>query len=130
MRLHSTCDCFVCPSYGEAWCIPAWEAMAMGKLVIASATGAMLDYIDSERNGFLVGGSIEPVFGQDQIFGDFGTSRERWFEISTTQLMKTMRRVYAMAPDRKNKISLEAKMSAKKYDYSVIGTQMKELLNV
>ena len=26
-RLHSGCDCFVMPSYGEAWCIPAFDAM-------------------------------------------------------------------------------------------------------
>lgn len=130
LRLHSTCHCFVCPSYGEAWCVPAWEAMAMGKLVIASATGAMLDYIDSERNGFLVGGNMEPVFGQHETFTEFGKAREQWFEISTVQLMKTMRRIYEMAPERKEKIALEAKLSAKQYDYSVVGKRMKELLNV
>jgi glycosyltransferase involved in cell wall biosynthesis len=130
LRLHATCDCFVVPSYGEAWCIPAWEAMAMGKLVIASATGGMLDYIDSERNGFLVGGSMEPAFGQMDTFEEFGTAREQWFDISTRQLMQTMRRVYELSPSRKAEIGLEGHMSAFKYGYTQIGNLIKELLNV
>ena len=28
--IHSSCDCFVMPSYGEAWCIPAFDAMGFG----------------------------------------------------------------------------------------------------
>ena len=130
LRLHASCDCFVMPSYGEAWCIPAWEAMAMGKLVIASATGAMLDYIDPERNGFLVGGTIEPVFGNNETFEEFGTAREKWFDISITQLKKTMRRVYEMDQKRKDKVRTEAKLSAKLYDYDKIGKLMKERLSV
>jgi len=130
LRLHSSCDCFVCPSYGEAWNIPCWEAMAMGNMVIASATGGMLDYIDSERNGFLVKGSTEPLFGQTETFDEFGTARENWFEISTLELMKTMRRVYEMSSNKKNKIRMEAKSSSKQYDYKVVGNLMKEWLNV
>jgi glycosyltransferase involved in cell wall biosynthesis len=130
LRLHSTCDCFVAPSYGEAWCIPAWEAMAMGNIVIASATGGMLDYIDSERNGFLVGGSMEPVFGQMDTFEEFGTAREKWFDISTQSLMKTMRRVYELPKNRKAEIGCEAHMSSFKYGYEPIGNLMKGLLDV
>lgn len=130
LRLHSTCDCFVMPSYGEALCLPLIDAMGMGKLVIASATGGMLDHIDSERNGFLVGGNTEPVFGQHEAFDDFGTSREQWFEISVLELMKTMRRVYEMAPDKKDKVRMEARSSIKRYDYEIIGQKMKELLSV
>ena len=130
LRLHRTCDCFVLPSYGEAWGVPAWEAMAMGNLVIASATGAMLDYIDSERNGFLVGGTMEPVFGQHETFEEFGTSRELWFNISVLQLMRTMRRVYAMDKEKQNTVRASAKLSAGKYDYVVVGQQMKELLQI
>jgi glycosyltransferase involved in cell wall biosynthesis len=102
--------------------------MAMGKLVIASAVGGMLDYIDSERNGFLVGGSMEPVFGQIDTFEEFGTAREVWFDISTHRLMKTMRRIYELPQERKQQIAIEAKSSAKKYDYSTIGQLMKNLL--
>ena len=130
LRLHSTLNCFVVPSYGEAWCHPAFEAMAMGNMVIASATGGMLDYIDSERNGFLINGSMEPVFGEKETFPGFGTSREQWFNISISSLMKTMRRVYELSSDKKERVQREAKLSAEKYSYDTIGKQMKELLNV
>ena len=129
LRLHNTCDCFVMPSYGEAWGIPAFEAMAMGNLVIASATGGMLDYINPETTGFLVSGSMEPVFGQKETFPDFGTSREKWFNISISQLMKTMRRVYEMDKDQKVIVGDQARASAKLYDYAIIGEKMKGLLN-
>jgi glycosyltransferase involved in cell wall biosynthesis len=130
LRLHNTCDCFVCPSYGEAWCIPAWESMAMGNILITSATGAMLDYVDSNRNGFLVSGTKEPIFGHTETFKEFGTGRERWFNISVANLMKTMRHVYSLDKAKRDKISMEAKMSCKQYDYSIIGRRMEELLSV
>ena len=129
LRLHTTCDCFVTTSYGDSWNLPCFESMAMGKLVITSATGGMLDYIDSERNGFLVGGSMEPVFGQIDTFEEFGTAREMWFDISTHRLMKTMRRVYELSPERKSQISTEARLSANKYDYGNIGHLIKGFLN-
>lgn len=128
LRLHKSCDCFVCTSYGEAWSLGCIEAMGMGNIVISSATGGMLDYIDAERNGFLVDGKMEPVFGHFETFSEFGTAREKWFEISTSNLMETMRRVYELSPEEKERVRMEARMSVKKYDYKNIGQKMKELL--
>ena len=45
MRLHHTCDCFVMPSHGEAWCIPAFDAMAMGKTPICTNIGGPTDFL-------------------------------------------------------------------------------------
>lgn len=45
MRLHSMCHCFVMPSYGEAWCLPAFDAMAMGKTPICTDVGAMSEFL-------------------------------------------------------------------------------------
>jgi glycosyltransferase involved in cell wall biosynthesis len=130
LSLHTSCDCFVMPSYGEAWCAPVIDALGMGKLVIASGTGAMLDHIDSGRNGFLVKGNIEPVFGHYETFEEFGNARERWFNISIMDLMKTMRRVYQLDQTRKTKIGLEARMSVLQYNYPIIGSLMRETLGV
>ena len=130
LKLHNTCDCFVMPSYGEAWNIPSFEAMAMGNLVIASGTGGMKDYIDSERTGFLVNGNMEPIFGQMETLPEFGTARERWFEISVGSLAKTMRRVYNMDKTKQANIRNEAHMSVENYSYKTIGEKIKDLLNV
>jgi glycosyltransferase involved in cell wall biosynthesis len=128
LRLHKACDCFITSSYGDAWNIPAFEAMGMGNIVITSNTGGMSDYINSEHNGFLVNGRKEPVFGQHETFTEFGTAREQWFEISINDLMRKMRKVYELNVDHKNKIKTAAKLNAKEYDYSKIGLLIKELL--
>ena len=129
LRLHQSCDCFVLPSYGEAWGIPAYEAMAMGNFVIASKTGAMLDYIEHGVNGFLVDGSMEPVFGQKETFEEFGTSREKWFNISVTDLMAKMREAYELDRKKDDTIRENAHKHAKVYDYEIVGNVMKELLD-
>ena len=41
MRFHKTMDCFVMPSYGEAWCLPAFDAMAMGSTPICTNVGGI-----------------------------------------------------------------------------------------
>ena len=45
-RLHYTCNAFVQPSYGEAWGIPAFDAMAFGKTPIVTNCTGYLEYID------------------------------------------------------------------------------------
>lgn len=129
MSLHKTCDCFVNPSHGDAWNIPLWESMAMGNIAISTAVGGPKDYIDSSRNGFLVSGSLEPVFGQRETVQEFGSSLESWFNVSISDLMKTMRRVYNLSQDKKNKIKMEAKSSSAQYSYDIIGRKMIEAIN-
>ena len=36
LSLMNQCHCFVMPSYGEAWCIPAFDAMGFGKTPICT----------------------------------------------------------------------------------------------
>lgn len=130
LRLHASCDCFVCPSYGEAWCIPAFEAMALGNFVISGNTGGPKDYIESDINGFLVKGSMEPVFGEHDTIPDFGTSRELEFNISISDLQKAMRRVYLLDEKKKDFVRTHARLTAKRYDYNTIGQKMGDMLNV
>lgn len=123
LRLHSTCDCFVCASFGEAWCLPAFDSMAMGNLVVASNTGGPKDYVEPN---YLVDGSYEPVFGEQETFPSLGTARELEFDISILDLQKKMRLAYnSNGIIRKRNIEV-----ARTYDYEIIGNKMKELLNV
>lgn len=127
MSLHQMCDCFVISSYGEGWCIPGFDSMAMGNIVVSGNHGGMADYINHEKTGYLVDGRYEPVFGQHETFPEFGTAHEKWFDISVTDLMEKMRTAYN---NKNSKIRYNAREHAKHYDYNTIGHKMKELLHV
>ena len=64
----------VAPSFSEAWCIPAFDAMAMGKTPIVNAAGGMKDFVTKD-NGWLVGNSEEPAFGMKDTFHELYSGR-------------------------------------------------------
>lgn len=128
MKLHSTCDCFVMPSFGDAWNIPCWEAMAMGNPAIATKVGGMRDYITSYENGFLINAIEEPIIGVDESLPGFGTGREMWHNISIKELMEKMRLIYENRQLYNNMSKLGIEKS-KMYSYEKIGNLMKELLH-
>lgn len=131
-RLHSACDCFVLPSYGEAWGIPAFDAMGFGKTPICTDVGGMADFLDG-GGGILVEGRTEPVTGMVHTFEDLYTGYEKWVSIDTLKLMSAMRKIYNMAKDEDQKPYLKMKhaglKSAYKYSYETIGNLIKEKLN-
>jgi len=47
-HLYNTADCFVLPSKGEAWCLPASEAMACGLPAIMTNWGGQTDFINDK----------------------------------------------------------------------------------
>jgi glycosyltransferase involved in cell wall biosynthesis len=53
-ELHSAATVVACPSYSEAYCYAAAEAMAMGRPVVASAVGGLRDLVDDGHTGLLV----------------------------------------------------------------------------
>jgi len=130
--LHQVCDCFVMPSFGEAWSIPCFDSLGFGNPVIASNTGGMADYIEDKINGWLIPCRKEPVFGCDHIpFTDLNTSRETWDSIDLLELIKKMRLSYNMWQDDKNswkQMQENAKESVKKYSYEKVGNLIKELI--
>ena len=93
IQLHRACDCFVMPSYGEAWCIPAFDAMGFGKTPICTDIGGMSDFL-SDGAGLLVSSTQEPVFGMTDTFQDICSSREDWAQINVRDQQKKMRSVY------------------------------------
>jgi len=62
MSLHQTCDCFVMPSFAEGWCLPAFDAMAMGNTPICSNIGGIRDFMNN-AHGTLIAVQPQPVFG-------------------------------------------------------------------
>lgn len=132
MRFHRTMDCFVMPSYGEAWCLPAFDAMAMGSTPICTNVGGMSDFL-SDGGGTLVDGVLEPAFGMTETFQDLYTGREDCVSVNVRKLQKAMRRMYYLASISDSKytnLQRQGREIANKYSYENIGNKIKEALNV
>jgi len=87
MRLHATCDCYVSPSYGEGWNMPAFDAMAMGKTPICTKQGGPTDFLIWDQTSILnedgsftpdrrpIGGQPNPMEGR---YGSIHNSLAGW----------------------------------------------------
>jgi glycosyltransferase involved in cell wall biosynthesis len=87
-RLHSTCNCLVSPSYGEAWGFNVVDAMGLKRMVITSDTGAFKDYSPVKIPSF-----PSKAFGIESFPG-LMTGHETWESVDPNKLMKAMRQAY------------------------------------
>jgi len=132
MRFHRTMNCFIMPSYGEAWCLPAFDAMAMGNTPICTNTGGMADFLE-DGGGVLVDGTLEPAFGMTETFQDLYTGREDCVSINVRLLQKAMRKMYHLASNSDSEyldLQKKGREVAEKYSYESIGNKIKEVLDV
>ncbi len=127
MSLHAHCDCLVAPSYGEAWSIPAFEAMAHGRTPIVTGWGGPCDFL-SNKEGWMVHYMLEPAFGMNDSFQDLYTGNELWASIDIPHLKECMRECYSNAGLRKEK-SLNGIARAYDFSYENVGNLMKGILN-
>lgn len=127
--LHQYCDCFVCPSHGEAWSIPSFDAMAFGNTPICSDFGGPAEFINKndQNTGYLLKGVYAPCQCSDAAFPDMFTGREYWFVPCERELRQAMRHYYNVGK------TIEAKQyglqQAKKFSYDVVGNHMKGILS-
>ena len=122
----SQCHSFVMPSRGEAFCIPALEAMALGIPVIYTQETGMDDFCV----GSAVPSKATPCFGAVTTLPNLDTANSDWREIDITALRAAMRQAYQTWNSDEEKINREKVMDvAKTYDHKPIGYKMKELLN-
>ena len=119
-QLHNTCDVFVQPSYGEAWSIPAFDAMAFGKTPIVTNCTGYCEYID-ESVGWLVDCREEPVFGADRKVNDIYTGYENWFSVDLLDLRKKMKECYLKEGLRRSK-ALNALDRAYQFSHEKVGS--------
>ena len=127
LRMHQTFDCFVAPSFGEAWCIPAFDAMAMGNTPIVNDVGGLSSFVDND-NGWLIPNSPEPVFGMTRGFSDLYQGNELWWNISIPHLQTAMREAYENS-DMRRKKKQSCMEKVKKFSHENVGQLMKELLH-
>jgi len=127
MSLHQYADCFVSPSHGEAWSIPAFEAMAFGSTPICSYSGGPTEYISEKTTGSLIPGVRSVCTSKDSAFPDMFTGRETWFQPCEAEIMKAMRYYYDhREPDTYRKAGLA---TAEEFSYESVGKEIKELLS-
>lgn len=127
MGLHASCDCYVSPSYGEAWNIPAFDAMAMGKTPICTDVGGPSDFIRDDA-GWLVPWKPEPVFGMEGTFNDIYVGNEDWAAIDVYELRKSMREAFEHRGLREIKAEI-GMARAVEYSQQAVGMQMRNLLD-
>ncbi len=135
LQLHKSCDCFICPSHGEAWSIPSFDAMAFGNTPICSNYGGPREFINKSnwRTGTLVNGVYSTCKCSDSAFPDMFTGREYWFQPCEMEIRKQMRKYYESW--QKDPISYKPRnqaagiKSAEKFSYKNIANLMLETIN-
>lgn len=132
LGLHTTCDCLINASFGEAYGQPIIDAMGLGKLVIANSVGGPKDYMvgynefdenedywEDSANGLTLTEHIrEPAYGMMESFPFLFTSEETWYMPSTKELMERMRTAYEMKTRTKNKLGVNAIQDVYDMDYN------------
>lgn len=123
LDMHYTCDCFVCPSRGEGFCLPIMDALYYNKPVLCtdntypvSIFGDFVDPIDSVET---------PVDSKNPPLPHIYTANETWYEIDVLKLQSKMREEYENRwPIRSREYIIE------NFSTSNIANKMKEALDV
>lgn len=127
--LHNTSDCFVMPSYGEAFCRPAAEALVLGKNPIVTDSTGMIDYINSS-NGFIIKSYKTPVLLQSRTLSadfDIYNANEHWFKINTYSLIEQMQNAFSLFKNNKKEWKEKSKNgldSIDNFSYKNIGEKL------
>tara|TARA_Y100001963_G_C6764605_1_gene441505 strand:- start:673 stop:1806 length:1134 start_codon:yes stop_codon:yes gene_type:complete len=132
--VHKACDCFICPSHGEAWSIPSFDAMAFGNTPICSNFGGPPEFITEDMStGRLIDGVYASCKCSDSAFPDMFTAKEFWFVPCEHQIRKQMRFYYSRYKEdpirHKKESAMAGLQSAERFSYENIGQLMKEIIN-
>jgi len=127
--LHEQCDCFVMPSSGEGFCIPAFEALNNGSWVIANKNTSISDYITSTENGYLVESERVPAIAPDRPLNFLYNGRDYWYEVSIDSLRDSMRSVYDLNIRNNAGQKFNQENVLPKYTYKAVSEKMSEYLN-
>lgn len=148
-QLHKACDIFVLASHGDAWGIPAHDAMGFGNAVILSNWGSFPEltyaqassYWKPDTNrfqwpgeidcGWLIKGQLTQCFGHTDSFPDLYTGDELWFDPDMEHLVHCMRQAYSEWQDGSLSVRREAAQKrAAEFSYDKVGKIAKELLEI
>jgi len=126
---YQEADCFILPSRGEAFCLPALEAMALGVPVITSDFGGQTDFVNQD-NGWLI--PIRMLKHLSERLCKINSAYNNlWFaEPSVKDIRQIMRYVY----QHKNEVTQKSKIAfemAQKYTWdkvtNIVQNRLKEI---
>ena len=136
LRFHAEADCFVSAARGEAWNLPAFDALLAGRHVITQY-GLGSDEFLSDTSADLVDGWESPAQvdvtmatsdGGEMTVRTVGaqglTSRSLWLEPNLSSLAEAMRSAYE---NRKRTIKVNYDV-AERFGYAAVAKQALELL--
>lgn len=123
-KLHCSCDCFVMPSRGEAFNIPAIDAMGFGKTPIVTNRTGMTEFVD-EDTGYLVNANDAPVLTGSPPMPNIYSAYETWKEIDVIHLRKRLREAY----NDKGKKKLAGMDRIYDFSYQNIATKLNKVLS-
>lgn len=123
--LHNLGDCFVLPSHGEAWCFPAFDAMAYGKLPIVTKGIACDDFI---KYGHGVNSYTTYVSGMTDTFKQLFTGKEMWKQPELDDLMNEMRKVKNANKSNCSVVIEDSLEKAREFSRKKVGEKMLEIL--
>ncbi len=125
-QLHNSCDCFVLPSCGEAFCIPAFDAMGFGKTPIVTKGSGFLDYMD-DNCGWLVKKYAQQAFKGTDAFASIYTGKETWDVVDNMDLARCMREAYENPKLRQQKAKA-GREKVKSFSYERTGSLLRKML--
>ncbi|HHY47932.1 MAG TPA: glycosyltransferase family 4 protein [Firmicutes bacterium] len=91
--LYRRANCFVLPTRGEGWNMPAIEAMASGLPVISTAWSGQMDFLQ-EAGAYLIEVEALEAVPMQGIANDKVYAGARWARPSVSHLRRLMRHVY------------------------------------
>ncbi len=123
----SQCHSFVMPSRGEAFCIPALEAMSLGLELIYTDGIGINDFATSSDKA--ITSRPTPCFGGVSSLRNIYTAKNKWLEIDIYSLAKSMRNSFESWKHGTNKDKQSRMFKAQQYDHKNVGQKIKEILN-
>lgn len=125
--LHQFCDCFVVPSFGEAFCMPAFDAMAFGKTPIVGDNLSVVDFVTVETGGYTVKSTEVPAIAADRALPFLYTGRDSWWRIDINDLQAKMREAFNKKGSSVDKDELATVVEA--YSYEAVGSKIRRKLS-
>jgi len=125
-RLYIAANCFVCPTRGEAWQIPAMEALSCEIPVITTNWGGHLDYLNHYNSYLIAIEELEPT--QKHGVRWYDPAYMKWAKPLVTHLKGLMSYVTLNYEEAKRKAIKGRKLILEKYTWKHVAGQIIDIL--